>query len=68
MLGEDKKVWQAIWRITNWKIFACSIVFDNIFFRKADAIGRFFLCALMVRLCRLVQRFLISFRFEESKT
>ena len=27
----------------NWKIFACSAVFDNIYFQTAGAIDRFFL-------------------------
>jgi hypothetical protein len=68
MFGEDEQSLAGDLANYNWKIFACSVVFDNIFFRKAEAIGHLFLCTLMVRLCRLVRRFLISFRFEESKT
>jgi hypothetical protein len=68
MFDEDDKSLAGDLANYNWKIFACSVVFDNIYFRKADMASRLFLCAAMVRPCRLVPRFLNSFRFEESKT
>ena len=42
MFGEDEKSLAGDLANYNWKIFACSVVFDNIFFRKADVVGRFF--------------------------
>ena len=42
MFGEDRKSLAGDLANYNWKIFACSVVFDNIFFRNADAIRRFF--------------------------
>jgi len=67
MFGEDEKSLAGDLANYNWKIFACSVVFDNIFSN-----GRYdwscLLRAPVVRRCRLVPRFLISFRFEESKT
>ena len=45
MFGEDEKSLAGDLANYNWKIFACSVVFDNIYFRKADMTGRFFLRA-----------------------
>ena len=45
MFGEDEKSLAGDLANYNWKIFACSVVFDNIYFRKVDIAGRFFLRA-----------------------
>jgi len=65
--SEDEKSLAGDLANYNWKIFACYVVFDNVSFAKADAIGHFLLHAPMASLCRLLPRCLISFRFEESK-
>ena len=45
MFGEDVKSLAGDLANYNWKIFACSVVFDNIYLRKADMADRFFLRA-----------------------
>ena len=45
MFGEDDKILAGDLANYNWKIFACSVVFDNVYFRKADMAGHFFLRA-----------------------
>ena len=45
MFGEDKKSLAGDLANYNWKIFACSIVFDNIYFSEAYMVGHFFLRA-----------------------
>ena len=45
MFGEDDKILAGDLANYNWKIFACSVVFDNIYSRKAAMAGRFFLRA-----------------------
>jgi hypothetical protein len=44
MLGEDMKSLAGDLTNYNWKIFACSAVFDTIYYLTAGAIDRFF-CA-----------------------
>jgi hypothetical protein len=43
MFGEDEKTLAGDLANYNWKIFACSVVFDTIYFWKADMAGRFLL-------------------------
>ena len=45
MFGEDVKSLAGDLANYNWKIFACSAVFDNILFQTAGVIDRFLLCA-----------------------
>ena len=45
MFGEDEKIVAGDFANYNWKIFACSIVFDNIYLREAYIAGHFFLRA-----------------------
>jgi hypothetical protein len=67
MFGEDRKVWQAIWRITTGKYLPDQLFLIIYIFEKQIWMAGSF-CAPMVQPCRLVPRFLFSFRFEESKT
>ena len=45
MFSEDEKSLAGDLANYNWKIFACSAVFDTVYFQTADAIGHFFACA-----------------------
>ena len=45
MFGEDGKILAGDLANYNWKIFACSAVFDNIFFQTVGVIDLFLLCA-----------------------
>jgi len=67
MFGEDVKSLAGDLANYNWKIFACSVVFDNIF-TNGRCDWACLLRAPVVPSYKLVPRLLISFRFEESKT
>jgi len=66
MFGEDEKSLAGDLANYNWKIFACSVVFDNIFTNGWCDWARL-LRALIMPIYGLVPCLLISFRFAESR-